>query len=1249
MRSAASLSQSAATAALRLAMASKASLIVQTVCFHDDDRRAATELGEDLYENLTRPRGDPLAFGPAIPVRLGTDPARALEIATERNLLVLVLGRSAHRDEASRDAVRDAIATWQRRPEVHLLPVLRDVVWRGEESVERLTPIRNWQPNVGQTATVINVVLAACRLVAADGRSPTIFVSHAKADLPNTKSVAEKIRDYIRTKTVGEAFFDTTDLEHGRDLEAQLAVATSGGILLAVRGDKFASRPWCVSEVHNAKRNKLAILTVEALESGEHRAHPYSGNGPTVVWRSKGTVAPIVLRTFVEWLRGRHFELEADRIHVKPPGTIVLKRPPELLDLAQGPLRDTGPTVVLHPDPELSVVERQVIRDARPRMRLATPSTIYRGLSPRVATPTEEDPPTEAASPTTQEDATWIASPLADVEIAVSLSEVAERELAADGLTADHLRDVTVSLARALLSSGAALAYGGDHRFGGYDALFAELVTAYNASGVDRARLLISYLSAFIPDQQTQTGIAFTQRSLSRTPTTAALASLEPPHAPSELSAARKALFVSDMRRVMSRSSFARVIIGGQTEPRRNGASPGQGYGGAYPGVVEEAWRALEQGLPLYIIGGFGGAARVVADALRNDAPPSVLRPAEFSGDDFSEFRAHAAEFAADADRATLRLPADMGEMASALRAYGIRHLATDSAALEWNGLDLAENEQLFRSQDPMLLTSLMMKGLFRKRREQCAGKLRLELVRGSITQADAADAVAIATFRDVRLGGAGAVLDRLLNSRLSSALKDHESVIECAGDDIDADWVILADLGSMPREGLHGVPAAIEDAAAQVAERAQQYGFRRVAVVSFCANVVQELDEVARRMLRGLRAAATTTIFQWFETDEKKFALLRDLLAQEQEVLLTARELPATEVVPLTVNDRDLFVTVRYENETVYSTLLPPSGTAAGFSVARPFTAAAFQALAMQDATKTPPLAKLDRIGEDLAAALFGDDGTALLARNDQYRIVLQHDLESGGLPFETLCVAGHRFSLGKGLVRRPALDGLRPDDATGLPANAGKIGVLLVINPLEDLDGAEEEAKAVQVALSSSVEVKVLRVLRGAEATKAAVLEALQDPDVRVFHYSGHAFFDEIGARGSGLLCADEERLTLEDLLRQEVTPNVAFFNACQSGRVRGSGLGLKPPELARAFAEYFLRSGVEAYLGTFWPVLDKGAATFATSVYEELGRGFTLDAAVREARRVLYAGKNPDWANYVLFGDGDFRLATRRPASA
>jgi CHAT domain-containing protein len=101
------------------------------------------------------------------------------------------------------------------------------------------------------------------------------------------------------------------------------------------------------------------------------------------------------------------------------------------------------------------------------------------------------------------------------------------------------------------------------------------------------------------------------------------------------------------------------------------------------------------------------------------------------------------------------------------------------------------------------------------------------------------------------------------------------------------------------------------------------------------------------------------------------------------------------------------------------------------------------------------------------------------------------------------------------------------------------------------------------------------------------------------------------------------------------------MVFFNAWQSARLRKKEKELA--SLSRSFAEYFLRSGVEAYLGTFWPVKDESAATFATAVYKNLAEGAALDAAVREARSRLESGPaaDSDWANYVLYGDGGFRL--------
>jgi len=91
--------------------------------------------------------------------------------------------------------------------------------------------------------------------------------------------------------------------------------------------------------------------------------------------------------------------------------------------------------------------------------------------------------------------------------------------------------------------------------------------------------------------------------------------------------------------------------------------------------------------------------------------------------------------------------------------------------------------------------------------------------------------------------------------------------------------------------------------------------------------------------------------------------------------------------------------------------------------------------------------------------------------------------------------------------------------------------------------------------------------------------------------------------------------------------------FFNACQSARLHH----IPTPLVAGAIAEYVLRCGVEAYIGTLWEVDDVAAAHFAARVYRDLASGVQLDLAVMNARRLLRANGSLDWANYVLYGSG------------
>lgn len=1217
-------------------------LLIQTVYFAEADRAAAVDLGGELYEVLTRPRNDRLAFGPGIPVIVGSGAEQVDLRAAEHLLVVPVLGRASFVDGDTRSRAMASIAAWHEalRPN-HVVPVLDAPVWSTSNEAGRLRGLairgrtrpggdRSW------TAVVIDVVLAASRLLAAPGDRPCIFVSHAKRDLASTGQLAQKLHEYIRTETTGEAFFDATGLEPGQSLEAQLADAVKRGVFVSVHGDSYASRPWCEAEMLHAKRAKVPTLAVHVLQRGEQRSYPYSGNGPTVVWSQGAGVEHIVLRAFVEWLRARYFALDTRRFHDALPQLVAMPRPPELLDLAQGPLLEREAMVVMHPDPEVSRAEREVLRQARPRMRLVTPSTFYRGLELR-------DGALHGSC-----------APLYRREIALSLSASPDVDGRA-GFTAHHVDDAIVFLERALISAGAAVAYAGDLRRDGFDQLLAELIVTYNASGQAAAEYLISYLPAtrdpdvpgVVPDD-----LALTVRSLLRTPGYRETALLPPPAG--DASDAESALHLSDARRIMADNCFARVALGGQLHPRKN-APPGAsqdgevpaGYAGAYPGVVEEAWWTLEAARPLYIAGGFGGAAGALAELFEGQMP-ALLQSSAFSGPEFTEYRRRAAAFAGSPLRAKLGVPASLEDLARAIQVRGIALLASDASAQAWNGLTVAENRRLFRSRDRVEITQLVMRGLYRKSlASPTSNKLRIELVRGDILQVEAADAIAVAAYRHVPIGGAAAEIDRAMSSQLTAALHARRMVIPVPTPEIDADWLVIADLGELVAGDMARLPEAIERGASRVAEVVARSSFHKLAVVSFGSSVHGDLGDVVDRMLAGFAALRGACSVQWFERDKKTHDELAARLGQRTDVELSHRALLDIEPVqpPARPVVRDVVLTTRYADGVVHATILPPEGAAVAAAFTTPLDAATFDAVARPTSTAAPRDTLNDSAGDAVVTAVLGAGGRDLLRRLGAHRLVIQHDAETGMLPFEMFTIGGHRFSLEKGVVRRPVLSDVPLQ--TPRPVRRGALQLMLVVDPR--LPEALEEAEAVERAVGASRNV-VVRKLVGSEATRSAMLAALLDPTIDVFHHCGHAFYNGRDPAQSGLVCPSGERLTGQDIAAFDALPRIAFFNACRSARLRRMEPADPVPEGAdaplesiytRAFASYFLRGGVEAYVGTLWPVRDTAAAAFAARVYTELSHGETLDAAMRIARGALRGDGQADWANYVLYGDGSFSI--------
>ena len=118
--------------------------------------------------------------------------------------------------------------------------------------------------------------------------------------------------------------------------------------------------------------------------------------------------------------------------------------------------------------------------------------------------------------------------------------------------------------------------------------------------------------------------------------------------------------------------------------------------------------------------------------------------------------------------------------------------------------------------------------------------------------------------------------------------------------------------------------------------------------------------------------------------------------------------------------------------------------------------------------------------------------------------------------------------------------------------------------------------------------------------------------------------------------------------DLAGVSQLPALVFFNACEAGRIRSAKERLDPDldvpkrvERNVGLAEAFLRGGVANYVGTYWPVGDAPAKTFANTFYNRLLNGDTISQALLAGRADVLELGSVDWADYIHYGSIDFRL--------
>jgi CHAT domain-containing protein len=471
----------------------------------------------------------------------------------------------------------------------------------------------------------------------------------------------------------------------------------------------------------------------------------------------------------------------------------------------------------------------------------------------------------------------------------------------------------------------------------------------------------------------------------------------------------------------------------------------------------------------------------------------------------------------------------------------------------------------------------------------------------------------------------------------------------------------LLVGLGRFDRLSLD----VIEHAAENLARFAEQSNFKSVATVAWGAHSGIDPSDSFAAQIRGLLRARSAGQAGLTRVDlhvltrsdaQRVHARLNDFVKSRPTGALRLAPLPEQQGRTSTRSRRQpgtahLIIAAeasRKSRETWRASLLTGGSSAAIFSQSQEFTTRALEKLDREFINESLTPARVKALGSQLGTiTLHPAIADALYAARGQALSVV-HDAAGSRVPWETLNLRGWSPALEHGLSRRYATADLVPARFDAARREQSDLAVLVIANPTEDLPGAEAERERIAGILGRSRSVKLTEVV-GSAATLARITAEFESGRHDVIHYAGHAFFDARRPGESGLVLADGE-LTGTHLTALGRLPPLVVFNACESARLRRSRVKASDRAKLRSrgmrtnlsLAETLLRAGLAHYIGTHWPVEDAAATAFAATFYKELLKS-SIGGALVKARRAVLARKSPDWADYVHYGDAEFRLKT------
>ncbi|WP_136192198.1 TIR domain-containing protein [Actinomyces procaprae] len=538
----------------------------------------------------------------------------------------------------------------------------------------------------------------------------------------------------LANRTRLATFIDLHDLQGGEEWDAAIRDRASHSALLMVRTDKYASREWTQREVLEAKQADMPVVCLSSLTSGEQRGSFLMDHVPTVAYPVDSTterggdagglesrdsltatqeraVITALNRLVDEALKRALWrrqeiprDVEArlgassqdaaaesgsnndgfDAAPVHPPEPLMLT---SFLTAHKQAFPQDHHLWLLHPDPPLLPPEHEIMVDLcalsgyeRDQVHLLTPRTFF------AAGGVWGD-----GEPSLNNSNLALERPLATRMLGISMAK--SPDLEARGLSDRHLELAVAEVTQMMLLAGGGITYAGALKTHALDltaAVIDTVVRYVNAAKQEQHR----HPGTRAAGQRLHPGDMFTltvprmvmskRESLDHLArVTEALAAfgridvvdehgrlidLDQTQLWTDSDPEVLARAYSEVRDALPRFCDARLLIGGKTIPASK-ATP-DGYVGAIPGIVEEALYTVRAGQPLFIAGGFGGAAAVLAHELGIGAGNPVSEASLAAVRALPTYRDAVAEIADGFDPALTGLDAaDLERLATTQRA----------------------------------------------------------------------------------------------------------------------------------------------------------------------------------------------------------------------------------------------------------------------------------------------------------------------------------------------------------------------------------------------------------------------------------------------------------------------------------------------------------------------------------------------------------------------------------------------------